>query len=183
MEGDACEDRGREQRGGVERMISEEEYLRTTCKPDCEFLDGELAERKAGTSTHSMLQGLLTGYFGRRRKLWGIHVYPGVRIRIRQRRYLIPDLAIISGPKPVEAVFTTPPLIWIEILSPEDKPIRVNRKVRELLEFGVPYIWIIDPETLESEVHTQHGGTSLTDGIFRVPNTPIEVPLQALEED
>lgn len=167
----------------IQTLVSEEEYLRTSYEPDCEFLDGELVERNVGTSSHSLLQGLLTIYFGRKRKLWGIHVYPEVRVRIRPGRYLIPDLAIISGPKPVEAVFTTPPLIWIEILSPEDKPIRVNRKVRELLEFGVPYIWIIDPETLESEVHTQHGGASLTDGIFRLPNSPIEVPLQALEED
>jgi Uma2 family endonuclease len=87
------------------------------------------------------------------------------------------------GPEPDEEVFTSPPLIWIEVLSPGDRPIRVNRKVRELLDFGVPYIWIIDPETLESEVHTQHGSTILTDGVFRIPGTPIEVPLPALEDD
>ncbi len=60
----------------------------------------------------------------------------------------------MSGPEPVGDVLTAPALIWIEILSQEDRPIRVNRKVRDL-----------------------------TDGILRIPDSPIEVPLQALEED
>jgi Uma2 family endonuclease len=92
-------------------------------------------------------------------------------------------VAIFSDPKPEERIPTTPPLIWIEILSPADRPLLIHRKVRELLAFGVPYIWLIDAETLESELHTQQGSALLADGILRIPNTPIEVPLHALEED
>lgn len=96
---------------------------------------------------------------------------------------MIPDLCVIWSPRPVEKVFTTPPLIWIEILSREDRPIRVNEKIRELLEFGVPNIWIIDPETLEAEIHTADGSRQVEDGILRVPDTPIEIPLHGLEID
>ena len=165
-------------------LVSEEEYLQTSFEPDCEYRDGELVERNVGTPSHSDIQALLITYFMRRRKAWNIHIFPEVRVRIREGAYLVPDLAVLSGPKRVEPrVLTVPPLIWIEILSPDDKMIRVNRKVREVLESGVPYVWVIDPETLESEVHTPQGSTTLTDGVFRIPNTPIEVPLSALEED
>jgi Uma2 family endonuclease len=167
----------------VDTRVSEEEYLHTSYEPDCEYVAGEVVERNGGELGHSWLQGLLTIYFGRRRKLWQLHVYPEIRIRLRAGHYRIPDIAIFSGPKPEEQVPTTPPLIWIEILSPDDRPIRISRKVRELLEFGVPYVWVIDPETLESELHTQQGSSILEDGVLRVPGTPIEVPLHALEEE
>jgi Uma2 family endonuclease len=164
-------------------LVSEEEYLHTSYKPDCEYRNGELVERNVGTLAHSKLQWLLSMYFGRRCKRWGVHVFPEVRVRMGVGRYLIPDLAILSGAEPKGDVLTVPPLIWIEILSPEDRPLRINRKVREVLEFGVPYIWIIDPDTLESELHTPHGSTALPDGVLRLPDSPIEVPLGALEED
>jgi Uma2 family endonuclease len=96
---------------------------------------------------------------------------------------MIPDICVILGPRPPEKVFDKPPLIWIEILSPEDRPIRVNAKIRELREFGVPNIWAIDPETFEAEIHTPQGSSKLEDGILRVPGTPIEAPLAALDRD
>jgi Uma2 family endonuclease len=164
-------------------LVSEEEYLHTSYEPDCDYVDGELVERNVGTPAHSLTQSLLILYFGRKRKLWGILVYPEVRFRIRKGKYLVPDIAIVAGEKEIGDVLTAPPLIWIEILSPEDRPIRVNRKVREVLEFGVPYVWVVDPETLESELHTPQGSSILADGILRIPNTPIEVPLHALDED
>ena len=168
---------------GVGILISEEEYLHTSYSPDCEFEDGVLIERNLGTKDHSSLQGALIAYFYRRRKSWNIHVFPEQRIRIRVRKYLIPDLCIVSGPEPPEQVFQTAPLIVIEILSPDDRTIRVNDKVRQWRDFGVPYVWVIDPETLESELHDERGRTSLQDGVLRIPGTPIEVPLQLLDED
>jgi hypothetical protein len=70
----------------------------------------------------------------------------------------------------------------IEILSPEDRPLRVSNKVRQLLDFGAPNIWVIDPETFEAEIHTPAGNGKMDDGILRVTGSPIEVPLRGLEE-
>jgi hypothetical protein len=56
-------------------LISEEEYLRTTYEPDCEFEDGVLIERNGGTEKHSWLQLALGAYFFRRRKAWNITAY------------------------------------------------------------------------------------------------------------
>jgi Uma2 family endonuclease len=164
-------------------LVSEDEYLNTSYEPDCEYWDGELVERNVGSVIHTEMQVAVVFFFRLRRKAWNIYVYTDVRTRVRPGRYLLPDAAIYSGSKPTGKVSTIPPLIWIEILSPDDRPIRINRKVREVLDFGVPYVWVIDPETLESELHTQQGSTILEDGILRIPNSDIEVPLRALEED
>jgi len=168
---------------GVATLVSEETYLHTSYEPDCEFDDGVLIERNLGEEPHSWLQTALAAYFFRRRKLWDIEAYTEQRCRIRSGRYMIPDVCVIRSPRPSEQVFIHPPLIWIEILSPEDRPIRVNRKVRELLEFGVPNIWVIDPDTLEAEIHCPTGSRAVLDGILRVDGTPIEVPLRGLEEE
>ena len=168
---------------GVGTLISEHDYLRASYEPDCEFEDGVLIERNVGTKDHGKLQRALIVYFHARRKSWNINVFPEQRIRIREGRYLIPDICIVSGPEPPEQVFQTPPLLVIEILSPDDRMLRVNDKVRQWRDFGVPYVWLIDPETLESELHDQRGGASLRDGVLRIPGTPIEVPLRLLDED
>jgi Uma2 family endonuclease len=168
---------------GVASLITEEQYLHTSYEPDCEFEDGVLIERNVGEEQHSWLQAMLIVYFVQRRHLWNIQAYPEQRVRLRKGRYLIPDVCVISGPRSTEPVLTQPPLIWIEILSSEDRPIRVNRKVREILDFGVPNVWVIDPETLEAEAHTPSGSHAVIDGVLRVEGTPIEVALQDLPRE
>ena len=164
-------------------LVSEEEYLHTAYEPDCEFEDGVLTERNAGTYDHAELLLAIGAYFFKRRKAWNIQVVADVRVRLRTGKYLLPDLCVTLGPKPGEQILQSPPLIWIEILSPEDRPLRVNRKVQSLLQFGVPYVWIIDPQTLESELHTPGKCTPLEDGILSIPGSDIVVPLHAIFED
>jgi Uma2 family endonuclease len=168
---------------GVSYLISESEYLHTDYQPDCEYADGILIERNLGTTDHSWLQAALGSHFFSKRRQWGIQTYMSLRVRIRAGRYLIPDLCVVAGDRPAEPLLTTPPLIWIEILSPEDQPERVGQKVREVLAFGVPYVWVIDPVTFESDLHTPSGCRKLEDGILRIEGTGIEVLLHALDED
>ena len=168
---------------GTTALISEETYLRRSYAPDCEYADGVLIERNLGEQDRSWLQAALSAYFFHRRKLWGIEVFTEQRHRIHQGRYMVPDICVILSPRPSEKVFDKPPLIWIEILSPEDRPIRVNEKIRELIEFGTPNLWVIDPETFEAEVHTPEGSRQIADGLLRVPGTAIEIPLHALDQD
>lgn len=163
--------------------MPEEEYLHTAYEPDCEFEDGVLIERNVGTLDHGSLRTALSAYFFQRKKAWNIYPVSEVRTRTRAGKYMIPDLCILVGGKPSGRVLEAPPLIWIEILSPEDRPLRVNRKVQQVLEFGVPYVWVIDPETLESELHTPEKRMALEDGILRIPGTEIVVPLATIFED
>src|SRR6266496_4077297 len=162
--------------------VSEEKYLATVYEPDCEFEDEALLESNVGEQDHSWLQAALADYFFRRRKVWGIEVFTEQRHCIRKAKYMLPDVCVIKQPRPHEKIFSQPPLIWIEILSPEDRPLKVNHKVRQLLEFGAPNIWVIDPETFDAEIHTPAGSRKVDDGILRVAGSPIEVPLEGLEE-
>ena len=161
-------------------LISEEEYLHTSYEPDCEYEDGVLIERNVGQESHSRLQGDLIVYFSQHRKAWKIRVYPEYRVKCRDGKYMIPDVCLVSASVPRDPVLKVPPLLWIEILSPDDRPIRVNKKVKDALAAGCPYVWVIDPDTLESELHTAQGSTVLADGILRIPGpagVEIVVPL------
>lgn len=161
--------------------IALEEYLGSTYEPDCEYLDGELLERNVGKTKHALLQTALAAYFFARRREWGITVLTELRVCVSERRYRIPDLCVVMGPVPTEEIPSAPPLIWIEILSPEDRPLRVQEKIRDVLDFGCPWVWIIDPDTLESRVYTAHSDFAPQDGVFRIPGTDIAVPLRDLD--
>jgi Uma2 family endonuclease len=52
---------------------------------------------------------------------------------------------VFSRDLPVEQVFTRPQLIAIEVLSPEDRHSRMDKKIRNYLDFGVPHVWVVDP--------------------------------------
>jgi Uma2 family endonuclease len=168
---------------GSAARVSEQTYLRTSYQPDREYADGVLIERNAGERDHSWLQAALVAYLFRRRKSWRIEVFTGQRHLIRPGRYMIPDVCVVWSPMPAEQVFDKPPLVWIEILSHEDRPIRVNEKVRELQDFGADSIWIIDPETLEAEIHTRSQRVRVEGGVLCVEGTLIEVRLHDLEND
>jgi Uma2 family endonuclease len=48
-----------------------------------------------------------------------------------------------------ERFLTAPPVLVIEILSPDDRWSEVRGKVNDYRGFGVPHIWIVDPERRE----------------------------------
>jgi Uma2 family endonuclease len=164
-------------------VVSEQEYLGTAYQPDCEFEDGVLIERHVGTEKHSWMQAALAAYIFRRRKTWDVNVYTEQRARVRPGKYKLPDLCVVQGPRPATPVFEQPPLLAVEILSPEDRPLRVDQTIAEWLEFGVAYVWIVDPETLESALHTAHGRVPVQDATLRIPGTPIEIPLRQLDDE
>ena len=163
-------------------IVPLEEYLHTSYEPDCEYVDGELVERNVGIVKHAYLQALICAYFIRHSREWKITPLAEVRVRIRDRSYRIPDVCVVSGGLPEGAVLTSPPLIWIEILSPEDRPLRVQQRIREVLDFGCPWVWVIDPETLESRIYTPHSDYAPVDGVFRIPDSEIAVPLSDLDQ-
>ncbi|MBV8817581.1 MAG: Uma2 family endonuclease, partial [Acidobacteriaceae bacterium] len=125
----------------------------------------------------------LAAYFFRRRKAWNVNVYTEQRNRVRSGKYKLPDVCVVQGPRPETPIFEQPPLLAIEILSPEDKPLRVDRTIADWLEFGVGFVWVIDPETLESALHTRQGRLPVDNATLRIPGTEIEVPLHKLDED
>jgi Uma2 family endonuclease len=167
----------------VETLLPIEEYLNTSYSPDREYRDGALVERNLGDKAHSLLQLLLGAYLARRRKQWSIQIYTELRVKVREKWFPIPDVCVYALPDFEGRYPSRPPLLWIEILSHDDRMVDVWAKAAELVENGVPYVWIIDPNTLESEVRTAAGMQPVADKTLRLPDSPIVVPLRDVMEE
>ena len=131
----------------VTELIPVEEYLSTDYSPDRDFVDGMLEDRNVGERDHSRLQGALIAWLYARRRELGIEIYPEQRVQVSASRYRVPDICVTVG-EPDEQIFTTPPFLCIEILSPEDQMGRVLVKIADYLDFGVRFVWLIDPRML-----------------------------------
>ncbi len=157
--------------------ISVEEYLTSIYKPDCDYVDGEVLERNMGEMDHGRVQMAVGAYFFARRKEWNITVVPEVRVQVKPKRFRIPDLCVLLGDTD-EQILTKPPFLCIEILSPEDRWVRVMERINDFLAMGVRYVWVIDAQTRQAYVATPAEGLrEVKDGILRTENPAFHVPL------
>jgi Uma2 family endonuclease len=83
---------------------------------------------------------------------------------------------------PAEDILTHPPLIAIEILSPEDTIRRAAKKAVEYLQFGIEYVWVIDPQARLAYRGTATALERVPSGELIVPGTPILVRVAELFE-
>ena len=155
-------------------LVSVEDYLSTAYEPDCDFVDGELEDRNVGEKDHSKAQGNLYLYL--RTHYRTLSVFVEQRVRVSATRYRVPDICVTLG-EPEEQVFAGPPFLCVEILSPEDRAGRMQRKVADYLKFGVHYIWVIDPRRRDGVIYTASGTHVVEDGILRTSSPDIAVPL------
>jgi Uma2 family endonuclease len=159
------------------KRLSLEEYLRTSYRPDCEFVDGELEEKNLGERERSILQAALSAWFFNRRAEWKIVVMSEQRTRVSATRVRLPDLCLISAEAPRESVTLTPPLLAIEILSPEDRLPRVLIRLNDFLRMGVENLWLLDPIDRNAFIYTKDG-LRLADGPrLTIPDSPIYLDL------
>ncbi len=164
----------------AEPLISVEEYLRTVYESDCEYNEGVVEERNLGEFEHSLLQGMLVTIFMNHVADWGVFALPEQRVQLRARRLVVPDVAVLRMGLSRERILTRPPLITIEIMSPEDRMKKVTAKSLEYRDFGVEHIWVIDPQKRVA-YRWAEGGMQLVDsGELTVPGTPILVQVNEL---
>lgn len=161
-------------------LVSVEEYLHTAYRPDCDYVDGVLMERNVGEKSHAKLQKQILLYLEARCQAWGIFVIQETRIQVSPTRYRVPDVCVVAGPEPEEEIFTRPPFLCIEILSPEDRMSRMQVKIDDYLAFGVSYVWVIDPQTHRAWVYTSDVIREVRDGELRTEQPDIAVPLRDL---
>ena len=158
-------------------LISVSEYLSTSYDPDCDYVDGEVLERCLGERDHSKIQRNFILYFGTRMRKWSVHVFPEQRVQVSPTRFRVPDVCVVAGAEPDEQIFTKPPMLCIEILSPEDTMSRMMTRIEDYLAFGVPHVWVIDPSTRRAYNYTAAGMHEVKDGVLRTDDPQIAVPL------
>jgi Uma2 family endonuclease len=161
-------------------IISVEQYLHTTYRPDCDYIDGEILERNVGELRHGRLQGVICAWLLTRETRWHIKCAPEVRLKVGARRFRIPDVMVLSAEAPVEQVVVTPPLVCIEILSSGDTLSQIWDRLQDYLAIGVPVCWIIDPLSRRGWLATPAGLVEAKDGILRAGE--IEMPLAEVLE-
>ncbi|HEX4748390.1 MAG TPA: Uma2 family endonuclease [Bryobacteraceae bacterium] len=160
--------------------VSLDEYLTTSYRPDCEYIDGELLERNVGEWDHSRLQLLIARYLSNHEKEWGILVAPEQRVQIKPTRFRVPDITVVKQ-RPSGGIVKEPPFLCIEILSPEDRMQQMQQRIDDYLAFGVPYVWLIHPTTRRAFVYTADAVREIKDGVLSTSEPEIRVPLSDLE--
>jgi Uma2 family endonuclease len=156
-------------------LLSVEEYLATTWRPDRDYLEGELVERNMGELSHGRLQTLIGAWLLRDEARWRIKAVTEVRLQINSRRFRIPDVMVLSSEAPQEEIVRTPPLLCIEILSRGDTLDFVWDRIEDYFSIGLPVCWVIDPIRRRAWMATPGQLAKATDGILRADE--IEMPL------
>jgi len=148
------------------------EYLRTTFPGlDKEYWEGELVERSLPDWLHGRTQLLIGAFFLALDK--ALSLWPSVetRVEIREDVFLIPDVAVFQGVKP-ELVPKTPPIVVIEVLSPDDKLAKVREKLEEFRAWGVTHVWLVDPHS--KRMYTCDAGL-VEVATLRIPELSVEL--------
>jgi Uma2 family endonuclease len=103
------------------------------------------------------------------------HLFPvtETRMRLAPDLYRIPDVAVFAGGKPNEEVPSNPPLIAIEIVSPDDRHSELQDKLAEYEKWGVAHIWVVDPG--RRSLATYRSGTLATVPHLTLPGYSVEI--------
>ena len=158
-------------------LITIEEYLATSYEPDPEFLDGVLEEKKMGERDHGFLQMAVGAWFFNHRAEWKIDVIAEYRTKTSKSRIRLPDVSVVWQGQAAERVRVTPPLIVIEILSPEDRPGRVMNRLDEFVSMGAENLWILDPIDRSAATYSRFGMKPANGERLEVAGTPIYLDL------
>jgi Uma2 family endonuclease len=164
----------------LDHPVSVEEYLSTVFEHDCEYVDGVIEERDLGEFEHSFLQLFLGSIFVNHRAEWGVVAVSEQRVQTQRDHFRVPDLTILRAGTPRERILTSPPLLVIEIHSPEDALRKTAEKASEYLAFGIQNIWVIDPYARVGYRATANGLDLARSGDLTIDGTPIRIVLTDL---
>lgn len=144
--------------------ITVEEFLALPeSKPYLELMDGEVIEKAMPNDEHGELTAELTFLLKAYQR-----ENPYFRVRDEVRHIdrasgwvFLPDLAVtlesrLAGQRtnPVEVV----PDFAIEVLSPEDRPGMLTRRITSYSRAGTTLLWLVDPESETITVWERGGG-------------------------
>jgi Uma2 family endonuclease len=155
------------------KLISVEEYLNTSYRPDVEYVDGEIQERNLGEFDHADLQLALGTLLRNRQRDWTIRVVVEVRVQVAPTRFRIPDVCVLAAGLERERIIRHAPLLCLEVLSPRDRLNAMRKRVQDFLDMGVAEVWICKGDL--STPMTEHQS-----GTLRLAGTAIEIAVEAV---
>ncbi len=159
-------------------FLSIAEYLHTTYRPDVDYVDGHLEERNLGEYDHGTLILRIARLLDDGCDAWNIRVGVDVRLQVAPNRFRVPDISVTSRATPKEQILRHPPLLCIEVLSPEDTLREMAERCGDYLAMGVPTVWIFDPATRQVHVLGLPHGEIRTTGFLALVNTPVVLDIR-----
>ena len=163
---------------GTSVMVPLEDYLRTTYRPDCEWVKGEVRERNMGDGPHSAMQRFFLMFFFRLEEKHEILAYPELRTQVSETNYRVPDVLVRRRSDPFESIVKVPLLLCIEILSPDDRMSEMHEKIEDYLRMGVAAVWIVDPRR-RAAMFADGAGTRSVE-VLELPGTAIRVTIREM---
>jgi Uma2 family endonuclease len=156
------------------------EYLRKSYRPDRDYVDGEIRERNLGERDHADLQSRFVFLLCLAEHAIHVIARPELRVQVKPTRFRVPDVCVLRRNAPREQIVTQPPLVCIEVLSPEDTMLRTRERVRDYLEMGVPEVWVVDPATRSVMICAGTTTVEQTTGELKVPETPVVLSISEI---
>lgn len=157
--------------------LSIAEYHETNYRPDREYIDGELRERNVGMRDHARVQALLGAWFVQHETEWSAFALTEQRVQVTPSRVRIPDV-LLTSTDPQTETLTRPPILVVEILSPDDTYSDTQERAQDYLNMGVKMVWVIDPRSRTGRMCK--GDIWQEARILRVPDTSIHADLDAI---
>ena len=129
-------------------LITAEQYLATHFEREPEFVHGEIVERTLPNLSHGRTQQRLAVLLD-----GAGFCCTEVRMRLAEDVYRIPDVAVFGGTGPAEEVPSSPPLLAVEVSSPDDRLHDLLQKLEEYRVWGVAHIWLVEPELRKFHIY------------------------------
>ncbi len=142
-------------------LISAEEFDRLSQESEVrlEYLDGEVIELSTPRPIHNQIAMQIVTLL----KRYVVGNSSGLlfwtdEFRLSERRRVIPDVAFMMAPKhqlvdlnrtPIDLI----PDLTIEVISPSETALDVERKITAYLEAGVSEVWTVYPEAQHVYIH------------------------------
>ena len=136
--------------------VTPEQYLATQFEREPELVRGEIAERPLPTFQHGNIQLRMGSRLMALQQSYPVFTSVEVRVRMALDLYRIPDISMWEGAVP-DGVPATPPLLVVEISSPDDRLDAMLQKLEEYRAWGVQHIWLVEPEL--KRIHVYDGGS------------------------
>jgi Uma2 family endonuclease len=151
-------------------LLTPEQYLAMSFDREPEFVHGELVEKSLPNNDHSRTQQRLSVLLDR-----AGHCRPELRMKLAEDVYRIPDFALFENDP--GNVPTSPPILAVEIASPDDRVRDLELKLDEFRKWGVAHIWFVNPEL--QKLYTYDRGL-MNVAQFELPQFGITITLDQL---
>jgi Uma2 family endonuclease len=152
------------------KLMSAEEFFEWTHRPENagkhhELERGEVVEMSRPGERHGYVCGniarILGNYTFQRRKGYVLSNDPGILWERDPDTVRDPDVVLYDQPRRYRDLSPKysdeVPTLAVEVVSPNDRLGKVNRRTAQYLRWGVAVVWVADPEDCTLTVHRKGG--------------------------